>query len=248
MWCGDDRCEVRDGSSSVTAQFFTSGETISGSSYYFTRDHLSSIREMTNSAGTIVWQQSFDPYGRLTTIVSTTAADMGYAGYYVQGRSALNLTRTRAYSASFGRFMSRDPIGEAGGTNLYDYVENNPVSLTDPSGTDCKDPNAPPCITNYKDCVKWCSDNSKCIPGQWERATWFAACVKSCRTKFPPPKPKPVPSWPPGSWPGPGGNGFVPIPIPGTPWSWPGVNTPWGPVPLIPIWIPGSPVPLPVPL
>lgn len=32
------------------------------------------------------------------------------------------------------RWMSRDPIGEAAGSNLYSYVLNNPISLTDPLG------------------------------------------------------------------------------------------------------------------
>jgi RHS repeat-associated protein len=57
-----------------------------------------------------------------------------YAGYYVHSRSGLNLTRTRAYSASLGRFISRDPIEEYGGINLYGYVRGNPISLSDPSG------------------------------------------------------------------------------------------------------------------
>jgi len=52
----------------------------------------------------------------------------------VHSRSGLNWTRTRAYSASLGRFITRDPIGEEGGVNLYDYVANNPVSNNDPSG------------------------------------------------------------------------------------------------------------------
>jgi uncharacterized protein RhaS with RHS repeats len=34
-----------------------------------------------------------------------------------------------------GRFISKDPIGFAGGdVNLYGYVQNNPVNLTDPEG------------------------------------------------------------------------------------------------------------------
>jgi RHS repeat-associated protein len=134
IWCGNNRCETRDASGNVTAQFFSKGETISGTSYYYTRTHDFSVREMTNSSGTIVWQQSFDPYGVPTTLVSTTPADMGYAGYYLHQRSGLNLTRTRAYNASLGRFINRDPIGLSGGVNLYGYVGGNPISFADPMG------------------------------------------------------------------------------------------------------------------
>ena len=34
----------------------------------------------------------------------------------------------RYYSPSLGRFLNRDPLGEAGGTNLYGFVENDPVN------------------------------------------------------------------------------------------------------------------------
>ena len=42
--------------------------------------------------------------------------------------------RARHYNPTWGRFVSEDPIGIAGGTNLYLYAEQNPVNLTDPSG------------------------------------------------------------------------------------------------------------------
>ncbi|MCA9421817.1 MAG: RHS repeat-associated core domain-containing protein, partial [Nitrospira sp.] len=43
--------------------------------------------------------------------------------------------RARYYSPVIQRFISEDPIGFAGGDpNLYAYVFNNPVNLTDPEG------------------------------------------------------------------------------------------------------------------
>gem|GEM_PF-4622826 len=64
VWCGNDRCEQRNSSSTITAQFFRQGETISGTSYYWTKNHLGSIREMTNSGGVIQDQRTYDPFGR----------------------------------------------------------------------------------------------------------------------------------------------------------------------------------------
>jgi len=50
--------------------------------------------------------------------------------------SGLNLTVNRVYNASLGRWINRDPIDEVGGINLYAYVSNNPICLTDLAGTD----------------------------------------------------------------------------------------------------------------
>jgi uncharacterized protein RhaS with RHS repeats len=46
----------------------------------------------------------------------------------------LHLAPFRAYSAELGRWLSRDPLGEHDGANLYGYVHGNPVNLTDPLG------------------------------------------------------------------------------------------------------------------
>ena len=42
--------------------------------------------------------------------------------------------RQRWYDPTLQRFISRDPIGLAGGVNLYSYAENTPTSHFDPNG------------------------------------------------------------------------------------------------------------------
>jgi RHS repeat-associated protein len=44
------------------------------------------------------------------------------------------LTRFRAYDPTTARWLSPDPIEEAGGLNLYGYVGGDPVNYDDPLG------------------------------------------------------------------------------------------------------------------
>jgi RHS repeat-associated protein len=50
----------------------------------------------------------------------------------------------RNYSPSVGRWLSRDPIAERGGANLYSFVSNDPIIAVDPFGLDFwEDPLSP---------------------------------------------------------------------------------------------------------
>lgn len=97
-------------------------------------DHQGSIREMTDASGNIVWQGSYDPYGNVTTLQGSQMPDFMFQGMYYHPRSNTYLTLNRVYSPTLGRWLSRDPMGEEAGTNLYAFVGNDPINRTDPLG------------------------------------------------------------------------------------------------------------------
>jgi RHS repeat-associated protein len=139
VWCPGDTqpCEERDASNNVTKRFYAQGVRIGSTNYYYTRDHLGSIRELTNGSGTVQARYDYDPYGRRTRLTGTLDADFGFTGHYYHQPSGLHLALYRAYNADLGRWISRDPLKSAEmreGVNLYAYVGNNPMMWSDPSG------------------------------------------------------------------------------------------------------------------
>lgn len=128
--------EELDASNAVTKRFYAQGEQIAGVSYYYTRDHLGSVREMTDAAGAIRARYDYDPYGRRTKVSGDLETDFGYTGHYSHAPTGLHLAFYRAYDADLARWLSRDPIEEEGGINLYGYVGNGPTMLIDPLGLD----------------------------------------------------------------------------------------------------------------
>jgi len=64
---------------------------------------------------------------------AASSSSAQYTGRENDG-TGLYYYRARYYSPSLHRFISEDPIGFAGGVNLYAYSENDPVNLKDPTG------------------------------------------------------------------------------------------------------------------
>jgi len=112
---------------------------MNGANYFYTRDHLGSIRELTDANGNLRARYDYDPYGQLTKVSGDLEADFAYTGHYRHQSSGLYLTLYRAYDPNLGRWLTRDPLGERGGINLYSYVLNNPINLYDPLGLDWMD-------------------------------------------------------------------------------------------------------------
>ncbi len=139
LWCGERICQARNSSDTPIRRYYEEGEQQIGpniTSYYYAQDHLGSVRDLVDASGSGLASYDYDPYGNPTRSTSngSARADYRYAGLFYHAPSGLYLTHYRAYDPVTARWLSRDPIGEAGGVNLYAYVEGNPVSYADPLG------------------------------------------------------------------------------------------------------------------
>ena len=139
LWCGMQICEVRDASgATVLRRLFPRGEFLVGASgstnYFYTRDHLSSVREAVGANGQLATRYSYDPYGQKSTIQQGFQTTFGFTGDFVHQRSGLYLTWFRPLDSTSGRWLSRDPLGERINVNLYSYVGGNPLRHTDQFG------------------------------------------------------------------------------------------------------------------
>jgi len=65
---------------------------------------------------------------------AATGLPIGFAGGYVDTETGLVEFGRRFYHPWLGRWISRDPLEESGGLNLYAYAENDPINGLDPSG------------------------------------------------------------------------------------------------------------------
>ncbi len=65
---------------------------------------------------------------------TSCANEIIYCGYRFDPETQLYYVRNRTHNPVLGRWIQRDPIGYAGGINLYEYVESGPVGMVDPWG------------------------------------------------------------------------------------------------------------------
>lgn len=80
----------------------------------------------------------YDPFGNSLGLEGECASrnPFRFSTKYLDEPSGLSNYGFRDYDARHGRWLSRDPLGEPGGINLYGFVGNAPVGAVDPLGLD----------------------------------------------------------------------------------------------------------------
>jgi len=100
------------------------------------RDHLQSVRVITNSSGGIVDRANYRPFGEQLGFAGGTESK-GFIGERLDDETGLLYLHARYYDPVLARFISADPMSPAlpgVGVNRYAYAFNNPVMFLDPSG------------------------------------------------------------------------------------------------------------------
>jgi RHS repeat-associated protein len=120
---------------------------------YFTLDHLGSTVVLTKEDGTLAEDDAYDAWGKQRnattgaddTTCSLPAQDFSNRGYtgHEEMPDGLCLTNmnARIYDPAIGRFLSPDDVIQdvynGQNYNRYTYVDDNPLSYTDPTGHVC---------------------------------------------------------------------------------------------------------------
>ncbi len=121
----------------------TTGAGTLGERLWVQQDANWNVTALVNGSGNVVERYVYDPYGNMTVLSAAWGTLSGSAYAWIYGHqggrfdatTGLYSFRRRDLSPALGRWTQADPLRfEAGDTNLYRYVGNEPTIHCDPSG------------------------------------------------------------------------------------------------------------------
>jgi RHS repeat-associated protein len=107
---------------------------------FYGYDGAGSVRQLTNTAGTVTGTYEYDAFGNSVSTSGSTPNNYLYRGEQFDPDLGLYYLRARYYNPITGRFMSRDSEegkpSDPKSLHKYLYADGDPVNLSDPSGRD----------------------------------------------------------------------------------------------------------------
>ncbi|EPN2773745.1 RHS repeat-associated core domain-containing protein, partial [Klebsiella aerogenes] len=92
---------------------------------------------LTSLQGEIVWSEKTGVWGEKGEVYADRISNpLRFQGQYFDAETGLHYNRHRYYDPEIAGFISQDPIGLAGGLNVYQYAPN-PLGWVDPWGLSC---------------------------------------------------------------------------------------------------------------
>ena len=108
-----------------------------GTWFTYGYDITKNICEVFGPAGYIRTSYSYAPFGSVSASENGVVQNFQWSSEFYDSELDLVYYNYRHYSPSLGRFLSRDPIEEQGGLNLYAFVRNNNLIHVDQRGNAC---------------------------------------------------------------------------------------------------------------
>jgi RHS repeat-associated protein len=105
-----------------------------GDDYSYLYDGRGNVSALLDSSQAIAAAYSYDGFGNILAKAGGLDQPFRFSTKVYDENSGLSYYGYRFYAPSTGRWMTRDPLGVAGGVNLYAFVRNNPTNRIDPLG------------------------------------------------------------------------------------------------------------------
>lgn len=162
-------------------------DTSTSETFYYHQDRLGSVVALTDAIGDVIQEYEYEAFGNIVGQGGGGANPIAFTGRDMDSESGLYYYRARYYDSTVGRFMSEDPIGIDGGINLYTYVENNPINVTDPSGLSAAGQGQCSQCLNICD-IAYCSHLNGCVDDCNKIPWWLyparKICISACGITF----------------------------------------------------------------
>ncbi len=105
-----------------------------GNTYSYLYDGKGNVVSVIDSLQAEAVRYRYNSFGKLVNSAGTLQQPFGFSTKRYSDTLGVNYYGYRFYNPQIERWMNRDPLGEAGGINLYEFVGGNPVNWVDPDG------------------------------------------------------------------------------------------------------------------